>query len=451
MRIVIVGDGKVGFALAQRLSQESHNVTVIDNNANALQNALDRLDVICVHGNGATYAGQQEAGVDKAHLLIAATSSDEVNMLCCIVAKKMGAANTIARIRNPEYVPLLSTMRDELKLSMAINPEHAAANEISLALAFPSALKVDTFVKGRAQLVEVRIGENSPLQDQVLSGFHQKFKVNALICAVQRDGQVYIPTGDFVLKMGDRITVAAAPSDISAFFRTLGVLKTPVRNVMLVGGGHIAYYLTRMLLDVGMQVKIIEIDEKRCLELSNAFPEAIIIHGDGTAQDVLDEEGIASMDAFVALTGIDEENIVISMYARSVSIEKVITKIDRLTYLEVFDTLGIDSVISPKYITADQIVRYVRAMRNSMGSNVETLSRIVDNKVEALEFNVRENIDFLNVPIKNLKLKRNLLIACIIRHNRFIVPHGDDWIELGDAVIVVTTNNQFNDLSDIVR
>ena len=452
MKIVIVGDGKVGFALTQRLSAEGHDVVVIDNDITALQNASDTQDVICIQGNGAIFAVQQEAGVDKADLLIAATSRDEVNILCCVVAKKLGASNTIARVRNPEYAQQLHIMRDELQLSMIINPELAAASEITRVLAFPSALNVDAFAKGRAELVEVRIGENNPLQGQPLSALHTKFKVNALVCAVQRDDQVTIPGGDFVLQTGDKITLAAPRADMSAFFRTLGIWKNPVKNVMILGGGRVAYYLTRQLQDVGMQVKIIEMDEARCTEFCVAFPQAMVIHGDGTDQELLDEEGLAEMDAFVALTGIDEENIVISMYARSKGVEKVITKIDRLTFLDIFHSMGIDSVISPKYITADQIVRYVRVMQNSLGSNVETLSRIVNNRIEALEFRVRDNISFLNTPIRQLKLKPNLLIACIIRKGRFIVPRGSDWIESGDAVIVVTTNQTpFDDLSDIVR
>ncbi|MBC8535237.1 Trk system potassium transporter TrkA [Feifania hominis] len=451
MKIVIVGDGKVGYTLTEQLAKEGHDIVVIDSSQQALQNSMNSLDVIGIRGNGAALEVQMEAGVNRADLLIAVTSSDELNLLCCIVAKKIGARHTIARVRNPEYTKQLVLMKEEFGMSMFINPEFLAALEISRILRFPSASKIDSFAKGRVDLVEIKINENSPLDGYPLHTLYEKYKVKVLVCAVQRGERVFIPDGNFVLRSGDRISITASPAEIESFFRAIGIVSHKVRSVLIVGGGRITYYLARQLLELGMKVKIIEIDRARCDKLCEMLPDADIIHGDGTSEELLLEEGVENTDAFVALTDMDEENIILSMYAASKSQGKIVAKINRISFLEIIENSGIESVISPKYLTANQIIRYVRALRNSLGSKVETLYRIVNNKAEALEFKVGERARVIGKTLTQLELKENLLIACIVRKGRIIIPRGSDQIEHGDSVIVVTTNSSLRDLDDILK
>lgn len=451
MKIVIVGDGKVGYTLTEQLAREGHDIVVIDSSQQALQNSMNALDVIGIRGNGAALEVQMEAGVNRADLLIAVTSSDELNLLCCIVAKKIGARHTIARVRNPEYTKQLVLMKEEFGMSMFINPEFLAALEISRILRFPSASKIDSFAKGRVDLVEIKINENSPLDGYPLHTLYEKYKVKVLVCAVQRGERVFIPDGNFVLRSGDRISITASPAEIESFFRSIGIVSHKVRSVMIVGGGRITYYLARQLLELGIKVKIIEIDRERCDKLCEMLPDADIIHGDGTSEELLLEEGIENTDAFVALTDMDEENIILSMYAASKSEGKIVAKINRISFLEIIENSGIESVISPKYLTANQIIRYVRALRNSLGSKVETLYRIVNNKAEALEFKVGERARVIGKTLTQLELKENLLIACIVRKGRIIIPRGSDQIEHDDSVIVVTTNSSLRDLDDILK
>jgi len=451
MKIVIVGDGKVGRALAEQLSYEDHDVVVIDQRAKVVDESVNSLDVMGITGNGANYEVQKEAGVDKADLLIAATSSDEINILCCLVAKKLGAKKTIARVRNPEYSQQLSIMRDELGLSLAINPELAAANEISRILRFPSAIKVDTFSRGRTELVELKIDSDSRLAGIALYELERKHQIKILVCAVERGENVYIPSGDFILRAGDRIYITGDPVSVSLFVKTFGMVKEKVKSVMVIGGGKIAYYLAKMLEGTGVKVKIIEKDSDRCIELSGALRNALIINGDGTDQEILSDEGIEETDAVVALTGIDEENILIAMYANTKKVSKVIAKVNRRSFASMLGSVGIESVISPKDITVNYILRFVRAMQNSMGSNVTTLHRIVDDKAEALEFSVGKNSGCAGKKLRDLKLKPNLLIACIIHGNKLIIPRGDDVINEGDNVVVVTTNRFLRDLDDILQ
>jgi len=451
VKIVVVGDGKVGYTLTEQLSKEGHDLVVIDQNINALNNSANTLDVMAVQGNGASYSVQVQAGVPEADLLIAAASADEINILCCMVAKKLGVKHTIARVRNPEYAEQLVVMKEELGLSMSVNPEFAAAQEISRILGFPAATKIESFAKGRVELVEFKLEKGTPLHDLPLSSLYAKYQVKVLICAVQREGEVYIPTGDFVLREGDRIHITAAPAQIALFFKKIKASNHKIRTVMIVGGGKITFYLTRLLQAMGISVKVIESDLARCQNLSRVFPKAMIIQGDGTEKELLQEEGLAQMDAFVALTGSDEENIILSMYADSQKVGKVVTKINRMAFPEILDNTGIETVISPKYIIANQIIRYVRAMQNSVGSNVETLHKIVNNQAEALEFRVSDRFGFAGVPLKDLKLKSELLIATIIRQGKIIIPGGGDTIEVGDSVIVVTTNRYLKDLDDILR
>lgn len=447
MKIIIVGDGKVGATLADRLAREGHDVTVIDRRAETLRQTSEQLDVMTVEGNGATLAVQMEAGVDTADLLIAVTASDELNLLACLIAKKAGAAHTIARVRDPAYSRDLNLIKDDLGLSLSVNPEMAAAAEIARLLRFPSAIKVDTFAKGRVELLQIRIPK--ALEGMTLKNFG-KFRAKVLVCAVERADKVHIPSGDFRLQAGDRISFVASAGDSEAFLQQIGFASTPIRQVMLVGGGRIGFYLAAQLLARGMAVTIIEANAARCEELSELLPKATIIHGDGTNQQLLNEEGLAHTDAFAALTGIDEENILMGLYAAGRSRAKIVTKLNRTAFEDVIGKLDLGSVFYPRYIAAEHIVRYVRAMQNSYGSNVETLYQIVGDQAEALEFRVSTSAQLCGVPLESLQFRDNLLIASINRQGRILIPRGSDTIEPGDTVVVVTTNHGLNDLNDIL-
>ncbi len=452
MKIIIVGCGKVGLTLAEQLNNEGHDITVIDKDGAKLRTVTDNVDVMGVEGNGAIYQVQMEAGIKDTDLLIATTDSDELNMLCCLIAKKAGNCHTIARIRNPEYSNEIRYIAEELNLSMSINPELAAATEISRLLKFPSAIKIDTFAKGRVELMKFIIPEGSALNDLKVFEVAPKFHCKILICAVERGSEVIIPTGGFMLKAGDRISFVGAQNEVSEFIRQIGLAKNnTIKTAMFVGGGKITYYLAKMLENTRIKIKIIEQDFERCKELSEELPKAMIIHGDGSDQQLLLEEGIGQTDAFAALTGFDEENIMLSLYASSLSKGKMITKINRVAFEEVVQRLDLGSVIYPKMITADIIIRYVRAMQNSMGSNVEALYKIAGKKAEAMEFRVGKDTGVTGVSLEKLSFKSNLLIACINRNGKIIIPGGKDTIETGDTVVVVTTHSGLNDLKDILK
>ena len=451
MKIIVVGCGKVGLTLTEQLNNEGHDITVIDKNADTLKSVTDSIDVMGVEGNGAIYQVQIEAGITDTDLLIATTDSDELNMLCCLIAKKAGNCHTIARIRNPEYANETRYIREELNLSMAINPELAAAKEVSRLIKFPSVIKIDTFAKGRVELMKFLIPENSVLHNIQIFEVATKLKCNVLICAVERGHDVIIPDGNFRLMSGDKISFIAAQGDAMHFLQQIGIVSKAIKSVMLVGGGKITYYLARMLDEAGIRVKIIEQDLNRCYELSELLPRAMIIHGDGSNQQLLLEEGIGQAEAFAALTGFDEENIMLSLYAATVTKAKLVTKINRIAFEDVIQQLNLGSIIYPKMITADTITQYVRAMQNSMGSNVETLYKIVAGKAEALEFRVGKDAPMIGIPLEKLNFKNNLLIACINRNGKIITPRGKDTIEVGDTVIVVTTHSGLNDLKDILR
>ena len=451
MKIIVVGCGKVGLTLTEQLNNEGHDITVIDKNADTLKSVTDSIDVMGVEGNGAIYQVQIEAGIKDTDLLIATTDSDELNMLCCLIAKKAGNCHTIARIRNPEYANETRYIREELNLSMAINPELAAAKEVSRLIKFPSVIKIDTFAKGRVELMKFLIPENSVLHNIQIFEVATKLKCNVLICAVERGHDVIIPDGNFRLMSGDKISFIAAQGDAMHFLQQIGIVSKAIKSVMLVGGGKITYYLARMLDEAGIRVKIIEQDLNRCYELSELLPRAMIIHGDGSNQQLLLEEGIGQAEAFAALTGFDEENIMLSLYAATVTKAKLVTKINRIAFEDVIQQLNLGSIIYPKMITADTITQYVRAMQNSMGSNVETLYKIVAGKAEALEFRVGKDAPMIGIPLEKLNFKNNLLIACINRNGKIITPRGKDTIEVGDTVIVVTTHSGLNDLKDLLR
>lgn len=451
MQIIIVGCGNVGATLTEQLSKEGHNITVIDMDGNTVERVANQHDVMGIVGNGASLSVQNEAGIEEADLMIAVTTSDELNLLCCLIAKKAGDCKTIARVRNPVYNKEIAFIKGELGLSMVINPEYAAACEISRLLKFPSAIKVDIFAKGRIELLKCKLGEGSVLHGRPLTYISGGLGCEVLICAVERGEEVFIPDGSFELREKDIITVVASSRNANEFFRKIGMTMNRIKNCIIVGGGETTYYLAKQLLPMGIGIKIIEQDKERCNELSELLPQAMIIHGDGTDRNLLDEEGLPRIHAFVSWTSLDEENIMLSLYAKSVSKAKTITKVHRISYDEIIDSLDLGSVLYPKNITAEYILQYVRAMQNSIGSNVETLYRLIENKVETLEFRVNEQSELVGVPLKELRLKDNLLIACINRKGIIITPGGQDSIMLGDTVVVVTTNQGFHDLKDILR
>ncbi len=449
MKIIIVGGGKVGLTLAESLRAEDHDIAVIDPDTDVVEYASTEYDILGIHGSGACCGDLKEAGADHADLLIATSPGDELNILSCVIASRMGTHRCIARVRDPDLVGQLPFMRDKLGLSAMVNPELYAAGEISRMIRMPSAIRVDSFAKGRIDLAEIKIEENSKLAGLKLSKLPSAFRSKLLICAVNRDNEVVIPGGDFDLQAGDKIHVTAPHADLASFFKELGYDRK-IRTVMIVGGGRIAYYLAKQLLDSGIAVKIIEQDHERCLALSSVFPKAKIICADGTDQDILISEGIASVNAFVALTGVDEENIILSMYARQQGVGKVITKIDKPTLKQMTESVGLDSLISPKMLTANMIVQYVRAVQNSGGSSISTLYKLLDGQMEAIEFIAGEGSRVLDMPLSALQLKSNLLIAGIIRGGRVIIPSGGDCIEAEDSVIVVTANCYFRDLDEIL-
>lgn len=451
MQIIIVGCGNVGSTLTEQLSKEGHNIAVIDTDSRKAEAVANNFDVLGVVGNGASFIVQKEAGISDADLLIAVTASDEVNMLCCLIAKKAGGCNTIARVRDPIYNKEITYIKEELGLSMVINPEFAASQEIARLLKFPSAIKVDTFAKGRVELLKCKINEGSVLAGHPLTYISGGLHCDVLICTVERGEEVFIPSGNFELQEKDVISVVASPKKANEFFKKIGMTTNRIKSCMIIGGGETTYYLAKQLLPMGIQIKIIEQDKERCNELSELLPQAMIIHGDGTERNLLHEEGLMQTQAFVSWTNLDEENIMLSLFAKSISKAKTITKVHRLAYDEIIESLDLGSVLYPKNITADYILQYVRAMQNSIGSNIETLYQLIENKVEALEFRVHEKSNLVGVPLKDLRLKQNLLIACINRRGMIITPGGQDTIEVGDTVIVVTTNRGFHDLQDILK
>lgn len=453
MNIIIVGCGKVGDTLAEQLSSEDNNVTVIDKDYNAVQTLANKYDIMGIVGSGMEHDILVEAGVSNADLLIAVTGSDERNLLCCLIAKKAGNCQTIARVRSPEFNREIRYIKEELGLAMVINPEYAAAREISRILGFPSAIKIETFAKGRAEVLKFRVPCGSALNNLLVSEITTRLHCNeVLICTVERGEQVIIPDGNFVLQEKDLVSIVASPKNAKQFFKRIRIQTNQVKDTIIIGGGKITFYLARLLLSMGIAVKIIEVKHSRCEELSELLPKATIICGDGVNKELLMEEGLEHADSFVTLTDMDEENILLSLFAKSKNNNmNIITKINSIDFDEVINTLDLDSIIYPKHVTAENIVRFVRAMKNSIGSNVETLHHLVDNRVEALEFCIRENAPVLNIPLEKLKLKDNLLIGCINRNGTIITPKGQDMLMMGDTVVVITTNKGLNDIRDILK
>jgi len=450
LNIVIIGDGKVGSTLSNQLQNQGHNVTVVDSNRNALKNTVDTQDILCVEGNGATYDVQIEAGVSDSDVTIACTSTDELNMLACMMAKKIGAKKTIARVRNPEYYKQIGFLRQEMGLSMVINPELATASEISRILLFPTATKVELFAKGRVELIEFYVNEKCPLCDMRISDIYKNYKAKVLVCAIQRGQDVHIPGGDFIIRHGDKLNFTCTHDEAEKFFKAMNMDNNKVKSVIIIGGGKIGYYLAELLIKLRMDVKIIEKGYNRCLELSELIPKASIINGDGTDRALLKAEGLENTDAIAALTGYDEDNIIISLYAATKGAKKTIAKINSSSYAHMANSLGIQSIVSPRYLAVNHIDIYIRAMHNSAhSSNIETLYRLVDEKLEAIEFIVKKDADYLNTPLKDINTRKNYLIACIVRQRKIIIPNGDTEIKLGDSVIIVSTNNGCSSLNDV--
>lgn len=451
LNIIIVGCGKVGTTLIDQLSKEGHDITIIDKSPENIQNITNIYDIMGIVGNGASYSVQMEAGIENADLIIAVTESDELNLLCCTVASRVGNCAAIARVRTPDYSDEVSYLQEKLGLAMIINPELEAAKEISRILYLPTALEVNTFAHGQAELIKVKIPEKNMLDGRAISEVSKDFSFSFLICAIERNGEVFIPSGSFILRDGDVISFVASRKNAREFLKNIGFKTNQAKDTMIIGGGKVAYYLAKQLLSIGMGVRIIEQSKERCEELSILLPKAIIINGDGTDEELLKEEGITYAESFVPLTGIDEENIMLTLYARQISNAKVITKLNHINFREVINTLDLGSVVYPRFITSEAIIAYVRAKKNSMNSNIETLYHMFDSRVEAIEFKVTEKSDVTDIPLMDLSLKNNLLICFINRNGKIFIPSGQDCILTGDTVMIVTSHTGFDNIQDILK
>ena len=453
MNIIIVGAGKVGITIREQLSSENHNITIIDLNQKKVEEAEEKFDVMGVVGNGASYQVQMEAGVMDAELLIAVTGADELNLLCCLIAKKAGKCQTIARVRNPIYSKEVNFIKRQMGLSVVINPELAAAQEISKLLRLPYAKKVDTFARGRVEMVKFRMHPELHMDGLKVADILSKMKCDVMICGVERlkERKVVIPNGDFILRDGDLVSMMAVPRETAKFFKKMGIPTHQVKSTLIVGGGMIAFYLAKQLLEMRVDVRIIEQNKERCEMLSEELPDATILQGDGTDKEFLLEEGLAHTESLVALTNMDEENLMLALLARKYSEAKLVAKVNRIHFEEVIDDLDIDSIIYPKNLAAEHIVRYTRAMQNSLGSNVETLYKVMDGAAEALEFVIREESHVTNRTLRELSLKDNLLVCYISRFGKLKMARGQDMLKVGDSVIVVTTHKGLNDITDILK
>lgn len=451
LNIIIVGCGKVGMTLIEQLSKEGHDITIIDKNAAKVQEMSNLYDIMGLVGNGASYSVQMEAGIENADLIIAVTASDELNLLCCTVAKQVGDCAAIARVRTPDYSKEAGYLREKLGLTMIINPELEASLETARILYLPTALEVNSFAHGQAEIVKFKIPEGNLLDGMTIATLGKSITNEILICAIEREGEVYIPGGNFQMAKDDIVSFVAPRRHIRSFLKKIGFKTKQVKDAMIVGGGKASYYLAKQLIAMGIDVKIIEQNKERCEELSILLPEAIIINGDGTDEEVLREEGIEYVQAFIPLTDIDEENIMLTLHAKQVSNAKLITKINRSTFKNVISKLDLGSVIYPRYITSEAIIAYVRAKKNSTNSNIETLYHMFDNRAEAIEFRVDEPSSVTGIPLKDLMLKNDLLVSFIYRNGKVQIPSGLDTIEVGDTVMIVTTHTGLDNIQDIIR
>ena len=452
MRIIVIGAGKVGYKLAEHLTSEEHDVTVIDNDDEVIERCSGSLDVICLKGNGANAKILLEAGVDKAHIVISSTASDETNMLSCLIAKRLGAQYTIARIRDPEFNESQMLLQNELGIDVAINPERATALEISRLLRYPFAGSIESFAKGQVEMVEFRAQETDPVVGIPMKDLASKVPglPRILYAMVDRNGEILIPSGDFKIEPGDKVFVSGDMLTITEFFRFLGRNKQKIRSVMLLGGGRISYYLSRFIVPMGIHVTLFEINQQKARALSELLPKVDVIFGDGTDQDLLEEQGLSQMDAFVSLSNRDEENLMTAMYAARAGVPKTIAKNSRTTYMEILNDLGLDSVISPQTITSSTILRYVRARENITGTRIERLYRIADGKAEAIEFIARKGDAYIGVPLKDLSTRKGAIVSVIVHQGKIIIPFGRDHIEEGDHVIIISRDSGVSDLNEVL-
>ncbi|MBQ5340289.1 MAG: Trk system potassium transporter TrkA [Oscillospiraceae bacterium] len=451
MNIIIVGCGKVGRVLTEQLNEPGNNITVVDINGARATDVAERYDVMHVAGNGATRAVLEEAGIDKADLLIAVTGSDERNLLCCLIAKKAGGCQTIARVRSPQYSDDVRYLKEELGLAMVINPEYAAAEEIARVLRFPSAIKIDTFVKGKIELLKFKLPEDSPLCGMQVREIAAKLHCDVLVCTIERDDEAFIASGDFRFEARDVISIIADPKSAFNFFKRINYKAKPVNDVLIAGGGDITHYLCRILEKDGMSITVIEKDEDRVDMLTDMFSDVNVIYADAINQEILMQENINRAEAFVSLTNLDEENILLSLFAKSVTEGKVVTKINRIDFDSVIGHLDLDTIIYPKNLTSDYIVRYVRAMNKTMGTNLETLYQIIKGKVEAAEFTVNADSALTAAPLMRLKLRSGVLVAAIVRNGKVLIPRGSDMIQQGDSVVIVTNHLGLHDMNDLLQ
>lgn len=450
MKILIVGCGKVGTTLAEQLNREGHDIVVIDNKASVINNITDTFDIMGLVGNGASYHALLEAGIETTDVMIAVTHSDELNLLSCLIAKKASNCHTIARVRNFLFNEEIEFIKEQMGLSMTINPELETASEMSRLIRIPSAIKIDSFAKGKVELLKFQIPEESILNNMKIMNIPSQLRLKVLVCAVERGDQVFIPSGDFILRAHDKISFIAPPKVSTEFFHRSGIVSNHIKSLMLVGGGAISVYLAHKLEGTNIKVKIIERNRERCEELSEILPEALIINGNGSDRNVLSEEGLEETDAFASLTNLDEENILLSLYVQKKTKAKVFTKITHLAYEDIIEEMHLGAIVNPKLITADQIIQHVRAMQNPKGSNVETLYKIIGDRVEALEFSVKNTPEIVGIPLEKLETKKNLLVGCINRKGKIIIPNGQDSLQFGDTVIIVTTHTGLDDLRDIL-
>lgn len=451
MKIIIVGGGKTGASLTESLTYEDHDVTVVDCNPSRLSEICNQNDVLGINGDGMNYTSLLEAGLEDTDVLIASTGSDEQNLLCSLFAKKKSNCSTIARVRNPMYLTELNFIKEQIGLSLIINPELAAATEIARVIRLPSAIDVNPFAKGKVELLTFKITPDSLLNGKNLIYVRNKIENEVLFCSIERDGEFFIPSGNFELKAGDKASIITPLKKELSFFKKIGIGNRRIKNVLIAGGGAIAYYLARQLIEAGINVKIIEKDEARANELAERLPSALVICGDASDKNLLNEEGLASVGAFVTLTGIDEENVLLSLYAKEITNAKVITKIDRNSFNELIGKLDLDTVIYPCDITTELILQYVRTKQNAMGNNVENLYKLVEDKVEALEFKIGENAPIVDIPLQKMNLKDNLIICGILHEGKFIIPNGESTVSVGDRIIVVTSQKKLNDVGDILK
>lgn len=452
MNIMIVGCGKVGYTLVEQLSNEEHNIIVVDKNADKVRHITDDLDAMGVIGNGVSYQTLQEAGIATADLVIAVTGSDEENLLCCLIAKKTGNCQTIARVRNPIYNSEIDFLKEEFGLAMIINPELTAAREIARIFQFPSAIRVDSFARGQVEMLHCKLTKDSPLIGIKLANLHQKLRVNVLVCEVIRGDEVIIPNGNFIFQENDIIAIASSRRNAMTFFKNAGIMKNPVKNAILAGGGKISYYLAKSLIQSGIDVTIIDQNPTRADFLAEELPEATIILGDATDQSLLEQEEYQTADGFACLTGLDEENILMALHVNATSKAKTVTKVNRITFQNVIDKLDLGSIVYPRITTADYIVKYVRSASAAQhDNNVETLYKLANGKAEALEFNITDKSGITDIPLQQLKIRKNTLIGSIYRNGQVIFPGGQDMIMVGDTVMVVLSGYRLSDIEDILE